>query len=105
MRSDSSPAVSFPHSSTTPRGRTAPVPPGFGIRLPGFPRPGDNFVVDAAAGVPNQNALTGGEVGTFPNPHYRDEFDLWALNQTHAVHSTDTALLPDAEGCLLLEKP
>ncbi len=111
-------------------GSEANIPAG-SVWPNGFPRPGDNFVVDAAnpglsnldftyangpsqrpvyhmdaaAGIPNQNALPGGENGSFPNPHYRDEFELWARNQTHAVHSTVTPLIPDAESCLRLAKP
>jgi penicillin amidase len=120
------------HTLTLPSalGSEANIPAGSAWR-DGFPRPGDSFVVDAsnpglsdldftythgpsqrpvyhmdaAAGIPNQNALPGGEIGSFPNAHYRDDFELWARNQSHPVHSTVTPLIPDAESCLRLAKP
>lgn len=117
------------HTLTLPHalGGEANIPPA--SEYPdGFPRHGDNFVVDSSnpgfndtrftyssgpsmravylldpAGVRMQNAIPGGQNGAFPNPHYGDDFSLWARNQTHPVHSATTDVIADAEACTVLK--
>jgi penicillin amidase len=92
------------------------IPPGGDpLFSKGFPRPGDEFALDAAefplsykpaeaprfgyAGGPAQrlvidldptgpkawNALPGGAVWDAKSPHFRDEAELWRKNKTHPV--------------------
>jgi penicillin amidase len=90
----------------------------------GYPRSGDNEVVDAchpglsdtrfnfsngpairnvfectADGVTANVALPGGENGNFGAPHYKDLFDLWATNQTHPLHRVEADVKDAAEAC------
>jgi penicillin amidase len=107
-------------------GGEANIPPE--SKLPeGFPRPGDNFAVDAsdpgvsdtnftftsgpairnvytmkAAAPEAQVVIPGGEDAAAFAPHYSDLMDLWVANQTHPLHPTPEALLPDAEACWVL---
>ncbi len=115
--------VTLPHAL----GGEANIPPA--SQYPdGFPRHGDNFVVDSSnpglndtrftyshgpamravyvldpGGVRMQNAIPGGQNGAFPNAHYNDDFFLWARNQTHPVYSDMAGVLANAEACLLLK--
>lgn len=93
----------------------------------GFPRHGDNFVVDScnpgfndtsftyshgpamravyvigSQTVQMQNAIPGGQTGSFPSAHYNDDFFLWARNQTHPVFGLQEDILQNAEACLIL---
>jgi len=98
------------------------IPPGSNKVFPtGFPRHGDNYVVDVAgfsfgstagklpnfayghgptqrfvvdmdpAGPKAWNALPGGAIWDSQNPHFADQAELWRRNETHAV----PFLLPD----------
>ena len=94
----------------------------------GYPRPGDNFCVDAAApgmddtnftfksgpairnvyvmdaaGILGHTVIPGGEDSAILKPHYKDQFALWVKNQTHPLHLSVEDLLPDAETCFKLE--
>jgi len=117
------------HTLTLPHalGGEANIPPA--SQYPdGFPRHGDNFVVDSSnpgfddtrftyshgasmravylldpAGVRMQNVIPGGQNGAFPNPHYNDEFFLYVRNQTHPVLTAPDAIGPEAESCLILK--
>ena len=116
------------HTLTLPHalGGEANIPPE--SQYPeGFPRHGDNFVVDSSnpgfddtrftyshgasmravyvldpAGVQMQNVIPGGQNGAFPNPHYSDEFFLYVRNQTHPVLTAPKAIEAEAESCLVL---
>lgn len=116
------------HSITLrhPLGGELNIPPESAFPT-GYPRHGDSFVVDSSnaglkdfdfryahgpsmravyrldpAGVKMDNALPGGQSGNFPNPHYGDDFLLWAKNQTHPVHFDEASIVTDSESCLLL---
>jgi penicillin amidase len=90
----------------------------------GYPRPGDNEVVDAchpglsdtsftfkngpairnvfeclADGVHPYTVIPGGENANFPNDHYADLFDLWATNQAHPLNRVEAEVKATAEGC------
>jgi penicillin G amidase len=118
------------HTLTLPHalGGEANIPPE--SQWPdGYPRHGDNFVVDASnpglsdmdftyhsgasqrpvyllqEGIPMQNALPGGQSGAFPNAHYRDDFALYADNQTHPVPFVEADVVEAAEACTLLTVP
>ena len=111
-----------------PLGGNLDIPPA--SQYPdGQPRPGDNYCVDAAnpglsdfdftyshgpsqrpvyllqAGLPTQNALPGGESGMVTSKHYRDDFALYATNQTHAVDFQDAEVIADAEQCIVFTRP
>lgn len=94
---------------------TLSIPPtGDKVFPEGFPRPGDQFSVDACgfsyaglgkdpdftyahgpsqrfvidmdpAGPKAWNALPGGAIWDAKSPHFRDEAELWRKNQTHPV--------------------
>jgi len=94
----------------------------------GYPRPGDNFTVDAAnpgftdtsftfgsgaairnvfvleAGkIQSHMVIPGGEDGAAFAPHYSDLFYLWAKNQTVDVPSTEEEVLAELESCSVLK--
>ncbi len=94
----------------------------------GYPRPGDNFSVDAAnagmsdtlfiyssgAAIRNvhimdkdnprsQTVIPGGQDASVGRPHYADQFELWKVNQTHPLHGSVVDLVPDAETCFIVE--
>lgn len=117
------------HTLTLPHalGGEANIPPQ--SQYPdGFPRHGDNFVVDSSnpgihdtrftyshgpsmravyvldpAGVRMHNAIPGGQNAAFPNAHYSDDFFLWARNQTHPVHAGESDVIAQAEVCEILK--
>jgi penicillin amidase len=103
------------------------IPPA-SVMPDGFPRHGDNYVVDASnpglsdtrftyqhgpsmravyvmdlAGVRMVNALPGGQSGEFTSAHYADDMALWALNQTHPVPFLEEAVIDAAEACWLMK--
>lgn len=117
------------HTLTLPHalGGEANIPP-LSQYPDGFPRHGDNFVVDSSdpgfddtlftynhgpsmravyvldpAGVRMQNAIPGGQNAAFPNPHYSDDFFLWVRNQTHPVHAAIEDIIGDAKSCMVLK--
>jgi len=90
----------------------------------GYPRPGDNEVVDAchpglgdtrfsfgngpairnvflcqSDGVKANVVIPGGQDGNFGSAHYRDLFDLWSTNQTHTLHRVEADVKAAAEAC------
>ena len=90
----------------------------------GFPRHGDNEVVDAAHpglsdtkftfgngaairnvfecladGVKAHTIIPGGQDGNFGAKHYKDLFDLWSTNQTHDLHRVEADVRGAAEAC------
>lgn len=90
----------------------------------GYPRPGDNEVVDAchpglsdtrftfgngpairnvfeclADGVKANVVIPGGQDGNFGSAHYKDLFDLWATNQTHPIERVEADVKTAAEAC------
>jgi penicillin amidase len=94
----------------------------------GYPRPGDNFVVDAAdagwsdtkftfgSGPSIRNVYTldpdgpkadtvipGGQDAAVLKKHYKDQFDLWVKNETHPLHGDVESIITDSETCFVLE--
>ncbi|MBL6974873.1 MAG: penicillin acylase family protein [Deltaproteobacteria bacterium] len=106
-----------------PLGGEANIPKG--SEYPnGFPRHGDNFNVDACnpgvddtnftygsgpsmrgvyvldpAGIRMENVIPGGQIADLASPHYGDEMELWARNQTHPVYHMDDDVAGAAESC------
>lgn len=92
----------------------------------GFPRHGDNFNVDACNpgvddtnftythgpsmrgvyvldpdGIRMENVIPGGQIANLASPHYADEMEMWARNQTHPVYDKDADVVGAAESCWL----
>jgi penicillin amidase len=108
-------------------GGEANIPPA-GKFPEGYPRHGDNFVVDAAnpgltdtsytfsSGAAIRNVfvlqagqikahmvIPGGQDGAAFAPHYSDLFYLWAKNETVAVPAAEDEVLAAFESCSVLK--
>lgn len=94
---------------------------GLAGRLKGFPRPGDQFAVDAAnfgfgedfsygsgpvmrmaisigaKGVSGYNVVPGGQSGLNDSPHYADQAAMWLANEALPMHFTVDAVVKHAE--------
>jgi penicillin amidase len=94
---------------------------GLAGRLKGFPRPGDQFAVDAAnfgfgedfsygsgpvmrmaialgpKGVRGYNIVPGGQSGLNDSPHYADQAAMWLANEALPMHFTVDAVVKHAE--------
>lgn len=111
------------------------IPPGSNKIFPtGFPRHGDNYVVDVAgfsygstagklpnfayghgptqrfvvdmdpAGPKSWNALPGGAIWDAQNPHFADQAELWRRNETHQVPFMLPDVIAAAESRIVMEK-
>ena len=94
----------------------------------GYPCHGDNFVVNAANpgladtdytftsgptirnvytldpdGATAETVIPGGQDAQVLKPHFKDQFDLWIVNQTHTLYGTEEEVVQNNEGCYLLE--
>ena len=106
-----------------------PIPPGGDAVFPdGFPRPGDNYGVDAAnpglsdfdfsysegpalravvelipGAVRAVSVIPGGQASNPDSPHYADEMDLWRKNEAHVIPIDEAGVLQTWESRLHLE--
>ena len=103
--------------------------PGFGAPrrgLPGFPRPGDAFSIDAAGGigthnfrygsgpvmrmvislgsdgVQGTNIIPGGQAADPNSPHFADQAELWIANEADPIHFYVDDVIAAASGRELL---
>ena len=56
------------------------------------------YVLDPA-GIRMENVIPGGQIADLASPHYGDEMELWARNQTHPVYHMDDDVAGAAESC------